>query len=477
MKQLRKHVAFGRHLSRTLSFSALAPGLPKLAVRLSCAGLLLMLMVGPQAYAAQFNFLYRFEGERGILPLQVFDDGSKTYFQFRASNKVVPAILPEVQGSSYVANYNSVGPYVVVPGVASSYVLKYGSLTARIVQTGGRQTVAAPPPEMPLAGGGMVAVAQSVGPTTSVQRVVAYGPVNPILGAQTASESSTSQGSSVATRQTSGSFLVPFALSSSKLGPAGRRAIAQALKGNGEVLSVSIVGRDDVQFHDGVASGRADAIYEALIRYGIAAGRISRKIGVPREGDDPKNPTSDLLIVRAEPAAGGAGQPDGAARSEQGPAGDAAAVASAVGMVREGLTRLVRLNALTSSRLDAVMDILNRGLPTFQRRDERAPGRRQQDVKASVSAEQPAVQSSELWAMGPPDEWMRKGLAKWAAREGLTLDWRAGVDYPLRDWVKVQGTGDQAVAFLVGLTKGQKQPLQYRREDGKLIIEEKSKEP
>ncbi|RTL38244.1 MAG: hypothetical protein EKK53_19490, partial [Burkholderiales bacterium] len=60
--------------------------LTRAAVACACA------FAAVAAGAAQFNFSYQFGGERKILPLQVFDDGTNTYFQFRQSNAMVPVI-------------------------------------------------------------------------------------------------------------------------------------------------------------------------------------------------------------------------------------------------------------------------------------------------------------------------------------------------------------------------------------------------
>ncbi|QXW20134.1 TrbG/VirB9 family P-type conjugative transfer protein (plasmid) [Comamonas aquatica] len=44
-----------------------------------------------------YNFQYKAEGTKSILPVQVFDDGKQTIFQFR-QNQRIPAIFYESAG-------------------------------------------------------------------------------------------------------------------------------------------------------------------------------------------------------------------------------------------------------------------------------------------------------------------------------------------------------------------------------------------
>lgn len=422
------------------------------------------------AGAAQFNFSYQFGGERKILPLQVFDDGTNTYFQFRQSNAMVPVIMSESGGQSYVSNYSVYGPYVVVPGVASSYRLKFGALEASIVQTGGRATVAVPTPENPAAASPLIAVATTAEPRTVATRYVSYGPVNPVVGAgvPAASVGRNSQ-VDVAGIVAGGAvtFRIPFAVDSSKLTPSSMKAISEALRGQDEIGSVTVIGRDDHNYKDGVAADRARVLAGALVRYGVPEGRITQRVGIPRDDDKTKVPTSDLVITRV--AARSSASVNGLATQDV-PAGQAplGAVSSALNAIRQGLVSLVRLGWMTQARSDAAMEVIagsgpKQGAPTAEALV--ATGKAPSAAAASMAS------ATETWTMTPADGSVLDGLAKWAARAGMEFESRSGVDYPIKGVITVRGDAKAAVRHVEGLLSKAKQPIRARFEGNKLVIE------
>jgi type IV secretion system protein VirB9 len=73
-----------------------------------------------------WNRAYSYDGAKGNVPEQVFDDGKATYFRF-ASATATPAIFsitPDAGES--IVNYAVRGPYVVVEQVAPQFVLRQG---------------------------------------------------------------------------------------------------------------------------------------------------------------------------------------------------------------------------------------------------------------------------------------------------------------------------------------------------------------
>lgn len=73
-----------------------------------------------------WNRAYSYDGAKGNVPEQVFDDGKATYFRF-ASTAATPAIFsitPDAGES--IVNYAVRGPYVVVEQVAPQFVLRQG---------------------------------------------------------------------------------------------------------------------------------------------------------------------------------------------------------------------------------------------------------------------------------------------------------------------------------------------------------------
>lgn len=83
----------------------------------------------PKAY----NWNYRFSGNRQIMPLHVFDDGSFTYFELR-KNQAVPAIfaVDEKDAKEAVVNFRREGNYMVVQRLAPQFTLRHGGTVASV---------------------------------------------------------------------------------------------------------------------------------------------------------------------------------------------------------------------------------------------------------------------------------------------------------------------------------------------------------
>lgn len=74
------------------------------------------------------NSAYRIQGDRAIAPVQVFDDGARTYLQLRDS-RYPPAVLLE---DGRVLSFTLQPPHLVLPGVYDAIVLRYGRRLATI---------------------------------------------------------------------------------------------------------------------------------------------------------------------------------------------------------------------------------------------------------------------------------------------------------------------------------------------------------
>lgn len=83
----------------------------------------------PNAY----NWNYRFSGNKQIMPLHVFDDGTFTYFELR-KNQAVPAIfaVDEKDGKEAVINLRREGNYMVVQRLAPQFTLRNGGTVASV---------------------------------------------------------------------------------------------------------------------------------------------------------------------------------------------------------------------------------------------------------------------------------------------------------------------------------------------------------
>src|SRR3546814_12005512 len=69
--------------------------------------------------AGQFNFAWMLSGDRAVAPLQVFDDGRRTWLQFAARQPVPASFQHGTKGDRPLA-YVQEGPSVVLSGVWST---------------------------------------------------------------------------------------------------------------------------------------------------------------------------------------------------------------------------------------------------------------------------------------------------------------------------------------------------------------------
>jgi type IV secretion system protein VirB9 len=74
----------------------------------------------------EWNRAYSYDGAKGNVPEQVFDDGKATYFRFAAgtSTPAIFSITPDAGES--IVNFAVRGPYIVVEQLAPQFVLRQG---------------------------------------------------------------------------------------------------------------------------------------------------------------------------------------------------------------------------------------------------------------------------------------------------------------------------------------------------------------
>lgn len=80
-----------------------------------------------------YNWNYRFSGNKQIMPLHVFDDGTFTYFELR-KNQAVPAIfaVDDARAKESVVNTRREGNYMVVQRLAPQFTLRNGRTVASV---------------------------------------------------------------------------------------------------------------------------------------------------------------------------------------------------------------------------------------------------------------------------------------------------------------------------------------------------------
>ena len=74
----------------------------------------------------QWNRAYSYDGAKGNVPEQIFDDGKATYFRFATgtSTPAIFSITPDTGES--IVNFAVRGPYIVVEQLAPQFVLRQG---------------------------------------------------------------------------------------------------------------------------------------------------------------------------------------------------------------------------------------------------------------------------------------------------------------------------------------------------------------
>jgi len=110
---------------------------------LSRLGVVLMLASNRMTFASPlpgYDFAYRAGGNPEIQPVQVFNDGHDTYFQF-LSPEHLPAIFARVQGHEGLATEKIQPPYVIVNGMAKHYTLKLEGMQTAYVDYDGPKNV------------------------------------------------------------------------------------------------------------------------------------------------------------------------------------------------------------------------------------------------------------------------------------------------------------------------------------------------
>jgi len=269
----------------------------------------LVLSMTPSAIGAsgqrvgQYDFSYLTSGELRATPVQVFDDGKSTFFQFRAG-EAIPAIFNNKDGKVALMVPNFEGPYIRVLETSGRFTLQLGRAQAQVVYGGGGrddtpsiEAVARSGLRTPYTGNGYpanpnVKLLASLTPTLS-------------LGASDALESNSYatpvKGDRVSWKESETEIFdrqVYFAVGTATLSAQAKKALADMATQLKGATAITVVGRDDSSEKEGLEKARANAIRDALLKMGVGGDRITVKIGVMGEPRDKLWP-SDIQIERA----------------------------------------------------------------------------------------------------------------------------------------------------------------------------------
>jgi hypothetical protein len=278
-----------------------------LAVLLCCSGGII-----PAVSASQlggYEFSYTVSGSQRLRPVQVFDNGDKTYFQFRPGEPV-PAIFSQsaVGAEPSMLLPEMEGPYVVVSAIAKSFILKIGYSESSVTYDGasrGPGFQARPMAtqnafgSMPTTGGAQQqymhqvervrAVAAAV---STVKPLTFIDPTQPRIAVDLNSYATPVRGdvaqfqpngvspvvdAGFSALQADASVDIPFVVGVSNPGPQATRLIKSIATKYKSGYRIEVVGRFDRTYLLDLASKRSTSIVDSLKRYGVDQSSISFK--------------------------------------------------------------------------------------------------------------------------------------------------------------------------------------------------------
>ena len=264
--------------------------IPLSRVALLCAFLSLPVTASIQQLGAEkvgrYDFAYQVHAHNRVRPVQVFDDGQNTYFQFGAGD-AVPAIFRVTDDGPEMTAQSFEGPYLRVEGIASEYILRLGTASGRVLYTAqGRANpqlalpMSQPAPQPPGAPGWsrLVASTQPVAMTPSEARPKALE----TNSYATPTKGDVTKWSSV--RVESEEHEVPFAKGAAELSKTQAAKFEKLIAGLSGDYTVVVIGRDDESLKENLAEDRAQHLAQVLVRKGVPKARIETKIGPQMRG-------------------------------------------------------------------------------------------------------------------------------------------------------------------------------------------------
>lgn len=273
--------------------------------RLACGLFMLGLCSVPaqsadSARVGAYDFSYMLNGDARAKPVQVFDDGRNTYFQFRAG-EAVPAIFSAGNGAPQLVVPTHEGPYVRVPEVHGRFVLQVGRAQANVIHAGNERQDA--PQVSAVAPNGMTTPYAGEGRLPAGGQLMAsLAPVAMNLGNEQAldrnSYATPVKGDRVywPERSEEVEHSVGFARGGYVLSREAQRALAGMARRAAPSARFTVIGRDDDSYKEGLEHARANALRDALAKAGIASERITVRTGVAQQSRKGKLWESTVVV-------------------------------------------------------------------------------------------------------------------------------------------------------------------------------------
>jgi outer membrane protein OmpA-like peptidoglycan-associated protein len=346
----------------------------------------------------RFSFDYQLVGDATAKPLQVFDDGKKTYLQYR-SNQDIPAFITASTGELMLPTQS--GPYTVLEGVPRDFLASMGSSSARITHASAMSNAAqyvsrTNPSAVPT---------QRINPQEVIARATQAAAVAPSYQPRNDwsdnSYATPRRGDQVAWTPTvtESSKVILFERGSAKLTrDAERRArtIAAEIVGATRVV---ISASDDAKPSDVGGAERARVIRNYLIAAGVNPSSISSKVSfsfddqLQKLGSKLMNPTTVTWYVESAPAnrsvaRGNPSQDDPMA-----------------------IVAMLRAGKITPSQAAQMLQT-----------SVSSPASMAGQIDARESASRAPSQTS--WTIRKEDQTVQKMLTRWGQEAGWSVVWR-----------------------------------------------------
>lgn len=233
---------------------------------------------GPVTAMDRFSFDYAVKGDSRAKPLQVFDDGQRTYLQYRASDDI-PAFISTRTAQLLIPRQE--GPYTVINGTPRDFVAQLGASSARITHSSALSTApqyqqrGMPPGSAPVEKVTLASLSPTAGSTSFAQTYVKPNEWTDNTYAQPA------RGDKVtwASAETEHSRSVLFERGSAKLDKEAEKRLKQIASTLTASQRIVISAADDTHPSDVGGTERARVVRNALVAAGATPSAISVKVG------------------------------------------------------------------------------------------------------------------------------------------------------------------------------------------------------
>ena len=401
-----------------------------------------------------FDFSYSIAGDAKVTPIQVFDDGARTYFQFKAGENV-PAIFLVHKGKLDLAQIDSRTPYVVVSGVAQRFSLRSGAAIAGVDYVGARRNE-------PAVAGARAATERANEAGVPPGNVAAAG----IDGESIEQLLAAIRNSSVRVTRPSAAYEeaqalegiggpayrtvlradVPFYRGHPSLGRLGTRALMELVAQARLADRVTVRARSDSAFLAQLAAARGRAIRDYLVSQAVHP----EKIEIVEDRAAKASGSRDVFLCEVD--LDRSVEPAAARAANNG--GSAAGIAD-----RRAVKREAQRSPDLMPVLVAAMTLMKEGGVS---QDTAAA------VLASVISRQDnasrsgveALPRTPLWEMSRTDGTLRSALSRWADASGWQLSWEVPFDYPINLGAQFQGSFEEAVASVAKSLEQAEMPIQ-----------------